>query len=1564
MSDLLIALFIDDTVKEFKLSTLLSRTTGTIMDRDVLESRAELILPLYKVGSEWVIRTPEARKVEISVNSEKVKEKTIAHGDYITVSHLDTQVEYSMLITDVSRCGLHFHKYKLEPSKPVFIGRLPESDIYFNLNNSVSRKHAAIRLDAEGGAHIEDLSGKTGIYVNGKRVSSSKLSAGDIIYIVGLKIIYLDHYIAVSSLIAGTTLSPLKPEYRQRLDMESRSEAGYFTRSPRIMKTLESGVFEIDPPPTLNKAGKMPLLFTLGPSMTMMVAMLVSLSVTISNASSGSSVVASAAMTVSMLTGAILWPILINRYQLRVEKAELQYREQRYLEYLGKQKKALEEKYQRNRRILNETLFPGPDTVAGFLRKQGSQRRLWERTPEDGDFLAVRLGIGEDDFQVVVSVPKQGFVLDEDPLAEEPMKIASQFAKLQEVPIAISLKENRTIGLIGEWDRILNNTKAMALHLAGLHAPDEVKLVLIYNEKTSQHFEWARELPHVWSTDRSLRHIATNRHEVHQLFHTLDETLKEREAEENRKARGSLPHYVFIIADEKLVEGEPLMRYIGNPRNQVGVTGVFVYGAISRLPKECEAIIQNETDCGIYYKNKFNNRFLPFTPDEVSDDLLLDFSRGLSRLSIKTEYAQLSVPERVSFLGMYRAGNIEELNIEGLWEENLSYKSLAAPIGIKAGGEVFNLDIHENYHGSHGLVAGMTGSGKSEFLQAYIISAAINYHPHDLSFVLIDYKGGGMANIFDGMPHIAGKITNLSGSQLNRSLISIKAELNRRQLLFNEYNVNHIDKYQKMYKEGRAATPLPHLVLISDEFAQLKTQQPEFMKELIDVAQIGRSLGIHLILATQKPSGVVDDQIWSNSKFRICLKVLDKYDSNEMIKKPDAAMIKLPGRCYVQVGYDEVYEYIQSGYSGLDYAPLPGYIDEDELTVSMIDSTAALMRSAKTDTSGTASGQSQLEALIHEIISIAERNSIPSLPLWLEPLKEELALDELERQPGFDGVGWPDRELRLEATVGMADFPKSQQQLPLSINLLKDGHVVLYGASGTGKTTFLQTLIYSLAESCSPENIHVHILDFGGRTLGYFAELPHCLGVAYADDEVQVEAAIEGLIKAMEQRKRLFAEHGTGSYEGYCRGTKNKLPAIVLVLDNYSGFKERYHDLEDQLVKIASNGKTYGIYLIITGNSKGAIYYRITEHVSNFLTLRMNDSFHYREILNTSSIPIEPDNVRGRGLAIAGDVVEFQTALVVKAENEMERISYIRDRIAAYNEAWEGPRAGLAQAMLIEQVAAAASERAAETTTLPARMPRLPRKAGLPLLEINEHMLMAGVQASSGRPHGLELQNLHTFFIASHEENSHPAHLMQMIRDAAEQPNRQLVLIDRSSRELAESYSEAVRRGRYLTTAADVDAFTDELESLMDVRLADYRHIRENAVSEETVYGWMQKHEALFIFINGFNDFYDMISDEAAEKWAQLIPAARGLNIYIVTSGQLDKLAPYNATELYMYLVRANKGILIEIPVHSQHIFDFPNMTHHERTKLLPAGYGYLVDGDQYDEIKCRASLGERGSHA
>lgn len=433
------------------------------------------------------------------------------------------------------------------------------------------------------------------------------------------------------------------------------------------------------------------------------------------------------------------------------------------------------------------------------------------------------------------------------------------------------------------------------------------------------------------------------------------------------------------------------------------------------------------------------------------------FSRQLSNFKVRENASNAAIPDMLTFLDMYKTSRVEDLDMYHKWLENRTYESMRSLIGQKAGEQPVYLDIHEKYHSHHGLVAGTTGSGKSETLQTYILSLVLNYHPHEVAFILIDYKGGGMAQSFIGLPHLAGVITNLGGNQTTRALLSINAEIKRRQRTFNEYKIKHIDAYIELYRNGEAEEPMPHLLIIADEFAELKKEQPDFVRALVSAARVGRSLGINLILATQKPSGVVDDEIWSNTRFRICLRVADKQDSNEMLKRTDAAYITGTGRGFLQVGNDEIFDEFQSGWSGAPYTPEVPFNDDSKAKAVIIGLTGKpeAVKKKKKKKGDNVKKFTQLDAMVQYAANLAEENHIkPLRQIWLPPLPGLFYLDDLE-------LTWDEKQIKLP--VGLADDPQNQRQFPVYLDFIRDGHLLICGSAGSGKTSLVQTILYGAA---------------------------------------------------------------------------------------------------------------------------------------------------------------------------------------------------------------------------------------------------------------------------------------------------------------------------------------------------------------------------------------------------------------------------------------------------------------------------------------------------------------------
>ena len=534
-----------------------------------------------------------------------------------------------------------------------------------------------------------------------------------------------------------------------------------------------------------------------------------------------------------------------------------------------------------------------------------------------------------------------------------------------------------------------------------------------------------------------------------------------------------------------------------------------------------------------------------------------------------------------------------------------------------------------------------------------------------------------MANLFKDLPHLLGTITNLDGAQSMRALASINAEIHRRERLFGQYGVNHINQYQKKFKLGEATEPLPHLFLISDEFAELKVNQPDFIKELVSIARVGRSLGVHLILATQKPSGVVDDQIWSNSRFKLALKVADRGDSMEMLRTADAAEITQTGRAYLQVGNNEVYELFQTAWSGADYQPEKDQLGIEDHTIYLINELGQY-EVLNQDLSGLDMAEeikevpTELDVIVQGINHLHQEEGIAAVAQpWLPPLKERITLDELDKVVPIEA--WQKRTAP-SVLIGVADIPQAQKQEAVAIDLSKDGNILLYGSPGTGKTTFLQTVAMDLARKQSPENLTMYLLDFGTNGLAPLTQLPHVADSLLLDQTEKIQKFIRIINRELDRRKKLLSEHGVGTIALYREVTGKQEPTMVILMDSYESMKDEPYetDLFKLFMRISREGLSIGVHLIITASRQNNLRAQLYSNFKHQLTLPQNDISEIRGIVGATPLASTMEDIKGRALMKRDEVDVVQFALPVAGDNDIQIINNLRDQVQSLKEMWTG----------------------------------------------------------------------------------------------------------------------------------------------------------------------------------------------------------------------------------------------------------------------------------------------------
>lgn len=1241
------------------------------------------IISVEAINNEWCIKSNKYTKIVNSSKQNIAISKLNELTFYKLMSVRDYTEEFIYTEPDTEDRVI-FTKYIIKGKSDLTIGRDAKNKICF-YNNCVSSCHAILSFDGIDSWSIKDENSSNGTYINGRKLNGEiDLESGDIVNILGLKIVIGGQFFAINNPDSKVKINSSNivelPEQKIKdaeQKIENNLEDKFYFRSPKFLRSVETFKMKVDAPPHKEKQNEMPLAFVIGPSMTMGIASIFTAMSSIINYFGQDplernflSILPTIAMAIGMLAGTILWPILTKKVEKKNKIIREKDRKKKYVAYLNDCREIIQKASNNQKNILIEN---NPSIEQNLASKDFWEHGLWSRQYGQHDFLNLRIGNGDVEFDSDIKFPDKSFSIDEDDLIDEVNKMASTDYSLKNVPVTHSIYNIKITGVASSIrKRTLSFINNIILQITMLQSYDEVKVVLIGNSQEIEEFQYLKWIPHFWNNEKTLRFLASTVDEVKELSIFFNKEIEKRLDNKDERKDKLEPHFVIIVTDKELSRKAEFITNIINS-DDCGFSLIFAYGEMKDLPKECYTVVEiNEAISSIYDKNDISDIKQEFEIETLNSDTVLQIAKELSNVSLDLSSSSYELPSMLSFLDMFGVGKIEHLNVLTRWKGNNPVQSLQTPVGVDTNGEPFMLDLHEKFHGPHGLVAGMTGSGKSEFIITYILSLALNYHPDEVAFILIDYKGGGLTGAFENdnfvLPHLAGTITNLDGSAIKRSLLSIESELRRRQAVFNEArrvsNEGTMDiyKYQKLYRNGIVKEPVAHLFIISDEFAELKAQQPEFMEQLISTARIGRSLGVHLILATQKPSGVVDDQIWSNSRFRVCLKVQDKSDSMDMIKRADAAEIAQTGRFYLQVGFNELFELGQSAWSGAPYIEKETTIQEtDKKEVSLLDNLGRESNIVRLTNDKPLEQKINLKQVVeinNYIYSIAKEENAFARSLWLPPITAVIYLDELVKKYDFKKSSL----FELIAFLGEIDDPANQQQLPFTYSFGNIGNLLLFGSTGSGKAMFMITLLTSLLTNYVADELNVYILDFGSEIFRAFNKAPQVADVVFSSDSEKIKNLFKLLLQQMAVRKKMFADYG-GTYEGYIKYSGKILPNIVVVINNFSSFYESNEEYDDSLMQLLREGTRYGIYFVVAVNNFNEIRYRIIQNFNQQVVLRQNDSMEYSMILGPTGGMV-PAKYVGRGLiSFEKNILEFQTAKAFADEDLVQSINLFANNL-------------------------------------------------------------------------------------------------------------------------------------------------------------------------------------------------------------------------------------------------------------------------------------------------------------
>ncbi len=1173
--------------------------------------------------------------------------------------------------------------------------------------------------------------------------------------------------------------------------------------------------------------------------------------------------------------------------------------------------------------------FPQIPELLQLLQEQSA--RMYEKTPFHNDFLSYRLGKGPVDGSFPIKINVEEFTLEEDPLMEKAIELERQYNHVDDAPVIADLRSG-AVGYIGKRPLVLQQLKQMIAQLAFFHSYHELQFVMVFKEQERKEWDWMRWLPHASLQNINVRTFVYHERSREQVMNSLYQMLKERKLETEKKntreAKVFIPQIVLVITDETIIMDHTIMEILQDDCRQLGVSVVYVQDVVESLPEHVSTIVRvkDSTTGELFIQNNELKKQSFELDSVVSDSLLEELTRRLAGYE-HLQSLENRIPESITYMEMYGVQTVQDLQVLERWQKHKPYKSLAVPLGLRGKDDVVYLNLHEKAHGPHGLVAGTTGSGKSEIIQSYILSLATNFHPYDIGFLLIDYKGGGMANLFKDLPHLLGVITNLDGAQSMRALASIKAELRKRQHIFGQHEINHIHQYQKLYEENKVQDPMPELFIISDEFAELKAEQPDFMKELVSTARIGRSLGIHLILATQKPSGVVDDQIWSNSKFKLALKVQNESDSNEVLKTKDAAEITQPGRAYLQVGNNEIYELFQSAWSGATYKGNQTAEDVEDFTIYTINElgqyevlTEDLSGLSQQDVPKRQS--TELEAVVEEIHQAAIVQSIQALPRpWLPPLEDRISRHELG-----DVVK---EKQRLTAKIGMIDLPHEQSQIPFALDFARDGHVAIFASPGYGKSTMLQTLAMQIAENYTPEEAHFYLLDFGTNGLLPLRKLPHTADMIRLDEELKLQKWMKRMSELIKARKKLLSQIGVSNAAMYKELTHEELPDILIFVDvmdaaNESPLKD---DFDSLMTIIARDGAGLGIFLILTASRQLAIRTPILINIKTQIVLYMIDQSESRGIMGKADVSIE--EMPGRALIKLDEVTLMQVALPAEGLDDVQIAENLRKAIDEIQNQWHGKK--------------------------PAPIPMVPE-----IVTEDFFCALPSVKdalANNKWPIAVDMEKVEAVSI---DFNSHQ-HLLviadterrfmqafETILYAMDQSNivTQLLIVDQVTAVYSSLHSG---QSQYVQNNDDVAALIEQLLEAQQARQQSYIEQREKGIT--SLRAFVQQLSPIVVLFTDMEAIINQLSSTSQSQLAKVISegATYGLHLIFGMNSQMTRSYDEASTALKklstaLSMVRLNDQSVLEV----QRPY---------REKELNASEGYMIKGNHVEKVKLLSTM-------
>ncbi|MEU1387767.1 MULTISPECIES: type VII secretion protein EccCa [unclassified Nonomuraea] len=964
-----------------------------------------------------------------------------------------------------------------------------------------------------------------------------------------------------------------------------------------------------------------------------------------------------------------------------------------YFRYLGQIRRKARRAAKQQREALE---WSGPEPDSLWWIAMGP--RLWERRPRDEDFGTIRLGTGVQKLAIQLFPPDSKPVEDLDALSSGALRrFMRAHSTLSRLPVAVALPSFARIRFSGDLTATRDLVRAVIGQIVTFHSPDDLRIMVCADRERMPHWEWVKWLPHALHpdvTDASgpVRLMAEDLGELDRL---LGGELKERPRFQPGSPSDELPYHVLIVdgghmPHDSQLAGDAIMGV--TVIDLTGSTGAVEETNTLRMDVQQDDLRMVKLDhAGKERKTRLG------APDKLSFVGMEGLARQLSPLRASSASGgdgedMLSV--NTTLTDLLGISDPRALDPAVTWRSRAGRNRLRVPIGLGADGRMVELDIKESAQGGmgpHGLLIGATGSGKSELLRTLVLGLAVTHSSEILNFVLVDFKGGATFLGLDSLPHVSAVITNLEDELplVDRMHDALHGEMVRRQELLRATG-NHasLRDYERAREQGANLLPLPTLFVVLDEFSELLSTKPEFIDLFVMIGRLGRSLGVHLLLASQRLDEGRLRGLDTHLSYRIGLRTFSVMESRAVLGVADAYELPpAPGNGYLKFETTGMTRF-KAAYVSAAYQPDPRHVADNgqpaaREVIEYGHAHAPLPPVETPPAEAEAEESGPRSSLLDIVVGRLVGRGPAAHRIWLPPLAEPSTLAHLlpalsvTPELGLSTPGWDGRG-RLHAVIGIIDRPFDQRRDPYWLNLSgAAGHVGIAGGTQSGKSTVLRSLIASMALTHTPREVQFYCLDFGGGTLSALEGLPHVGGVANRRDADRVRRTVAEISGILQQRERDFTDHGIDSIATYRRRMADGSIEgdgwgdVFLVVDGWLTVRQEYESLEQVITDLAARGLGYGIHVMATTNKWSEYRPGIRDLFGTKIELKLGDAYE-SEVSRSASLAV-PEGTPGRGLTKDG--MHFLSALprIDRVQRADDLADGLRSLVEVVSEAWQGP---------------------------------------------------------------------------------------------------------------------------------------------------------------------------------------------------------------------------------------------------------------------------------------------------